>query len=35
MTYIRNSQFNIRKVGYSSMLLALLLLTAVTLLFSR
>ena len=34
MTYIRKSQFNIRKVGYSSMLLALLLLTAVTLLFS-
>jgi hypothetical protein len=34
MTYIRNSQFNIRKVGYRSMLLALLLLTGVTLLFS-
>jgi hypothetical protein len=34
MTYIRDSQFNIRKVGYSSMLLALLLLTAFTFLFS-
>jgi hypothetical protein len=34
MTYIRNPQLNIRKVGYSSLLLALLLLTAVSLLFS-
>jgi hypothetical protein len=34
MTYIRNSQFNIRKVRHCSMLLAFLLLTAVTLLFS-
>jgi hypothetical protein len=34
MTYTRYSKFSIRKVGNSSMLLALLLLTAVTLLFS-